>query len=138
MSLDAARERAKAEDRPILIDFTGVNCANCRAMEQGVFPLPEVVAQLSKFVTVQLYTDFVPIASLKQEDREALAAKNQELLLDLAHEATNPIYVALAPDGRVLNTIGGKRGPADFLAFLNEALTKHQDGRKVAQVGPSR
>ena len=138
MSLDAARQRAKAEHRPILIDFTGVNCANCRAMEQGVFPLPEVVAQLSKFVTVQLYTDFVPIASLTQEDREALAAKNQELLLDLAHEATNPIYVALAPDGRVLSTIGGKRGPADFLAFLNEALTKYQDGRKVAQVGPTR
>ena len=79
-----------------------------------------------------------PLRPVEELRREALAAKNQELLLDLAHEATNPIYVALAPDGRVLNTIGGKRGPADFLAFLNEALTKHQDGRKVAQAGPSR
>src|SRR5262249_34820324 len=38
MSFDAAKERAKAAGRPILIDFTGVNCANCRTMEQGVMP----------------------------------------------------------------------------------------------------
>src|SRR5262249_44176779 len=63
MSFDQARERAAAEKKPILIDFTGVNCSNCRAMEAGVFPRPEVVAMLKKFVTVQLYTDFVDIGS---------------------------------------------------------------------------
>ncbi len=60
------------------------------------------------------------------------------MLLDLAHEATNPIYVALAPDGNVLATIGGKRSPWAFIGFLNKALAKHQDSRKVAQAGPSR
>ena len=64
MSFDQARELAAAEKRPILIDFTGVNCANCRLMERGVLPRPEVVSLLKKFVTVQLYTDFVPIASI--------------------------------------------------------------------------
>ena len=61
MSFDQARELAAAEKRPILIDFTGVNCANCRLMEAGVLPRPQVVSLLKKFVTVQLYTDFVPI-----------------------------------------------------------------------------
>ena len=64
MSFDQAREQAAEEKKPILIDFTGVNCANCRQMERGVFPRPEVVALLEKFVTVQLYTDFVPIDSI--------------------------------------------------------------------------
>src|SRR5262249_56012253 len=51
MSLDQAKERAARENKPILIDFTGVNCANCRQMESGVFPRREVVALLRKFVT---------------------------------------------------------------------------------------
>ncbi len=42
MSFDQARELAKQEKRPILIDFTGVNCANCRLMERTVFSNPEV------------------------------------------------------------------------------------------------
>ncbi|HEY2157409.1 MAG TPA: thioredoxin family protein, partial [Isosphaeraceae bacterium] len=61
LSYEAALERAKAENKPILIDFTGVNCANCRQMEQSVFPRKEVVAMLERFVPVQLYTDRVPI-----------------------------------------------------------------------------
>ena len=48
MSFDQAREQAAAEKKPILIDFTGVNCANCRQMEHGVFPRPEVVALLQQ------------------------------------------------------------------------------------------
>ena len=63
MSLEQAREQAAKENRPILIDFTGVNCPNCRLMERSVFPKPDVVPLLRKFVTVQLYTDFVPIDS---------------------------------------------------------------------------
>ena len=64
MSLDQAKELAAAQKKPILIDFTGVNCANCRLMEKRVLPRPEIVKLLSEFVTIQLYTDFVPIASI--------------------------------------------------------------------------
>ena len=75
MSFDQARELAAAEKRPILIDFTGVNCANCRLMERRVLPRPEVVSLLKKFVTVQLYTDFVPICSITADQREELAGR---------------------------------------------------------------
>ena len=133
MSYDAALEEAKTEKKPILIDFTGVNCANCRAMEQGVLPRKEVVNLLSKFVTVELYTDIPPIASLTIEQRLVLAEKNQTLLLDLAQETSNPVYVALGPDGRVLRKIGGKVSPTTFVAFLNDALGKLPTDRKLAQ-----
>ena len=102
MSLEQAREQAAQENRPILIDFTGVNCANCRQMERGVFPRPEVVALLKKFVTVQLYTDFVPIDSITPEQRQKLAELNQDRIIELAHEATNPFYVVLSPNGEVV------------------------------------
>src|SRR5262249_32455231 len=42
-SLDQAIDQAKANGRAILIDFTGVNCASCRTMEQNVFPNENVV-----------------------------------------------------------------------------------------------
>jgi thiol:disulfide interchange protein DsbD len=135
MSFDQAREAAAVLKKPILIDFTGVNCANCRAMESGVFPRPEVVALLKKFVTVQLYTDYAPIGSITAADRERLGARNQERLLDLANEATNPIYVVLSPDGSIIDRIGGFMERRVFADFLSKALRKVSTDMNVAQAG---
>jgi thiol:disulfide interchange protein DsbD len=134
MSLDQAKEQAKAEQKPILIDFTGVNCANCRTMELSVFPLPNVVKVLEKFVTVQLYTDFVPIDSISSDARYELGTKNQDLLLDLSQDVTNPIYVVLSPSGDVVSSLGGLNEPAVFVDFLNQALSKARGEANVAQV----
>ncbi|MHC5537570.1 protein-disulfide reductase DsbD family protein, partial [Singulisphaera rosea] len=143
MSFDAARERSKAEGRPVLIDFTGVNCMNCRTMEEGVMPRPEVVKLLSQFVTVQLYTDFVPIKSIIPDQRFALAEKNQDRILELAQEATNPFYVVLGPEGQVLKKRGGLIPAAEFVAFLEDALKRYSQAKaqpegKVALASPVR
>jgi thiol:disulfide interchange protein len=124
MSFDQARELAAAEKKPILIDFTGVNCANCRLMEGNVLPRPQVVALLKKFVTVQLYTDYVPIGSLTADQREELAGENQVRLLKLAKEASNPIYVVLSPEGDVLARLAGYNEVPVFVDFLSKALEK--------------
>ncbi len=99
MSFEQAREQAAAAQRPILIDFTGQTCSSCRLMESRVFPKPEVVALLKRFVTVQLYTDFVPISSITADERKELASANQVRLLKLAKDVTNPFYVVLSPEG---------------------------------------
>jgi thiol:disulfide interchange protein DsbD len=135
MSLPQAREQAAKENKPILIDFTGVNCANCRTMENGVFPLPEVVALLKKFVAVQLYTDFVPIDSITREQRLELGVRNADLLLEHTKDPANPLYVILSPSGERLGAQGGLIEPPDFVAFLSRGLEKasHEGGTKVAQ-----
>ena len=137
MSLEAARERAKAENKPILIDFTGVNCANCRTMELSVLPRPEVVKRLGKFITVQLYTDIVPINSISSDQRQTLAEKNQDRLLAIIDDATNPFYVALGPDDKVLATSAFTSAPK-FVDFLEGALAKFGGTPKVARVEPAR
>ncbi|HET9056563.1 MAG TPA: cytochrome c biogenesis protein CcdA [Chitinophagaceae bacterium] len=49
---------AKAENKPILIDFTGWACVNCRRMEEKVWVDPDVVAKMKNdFVVVSLYVD---------------------------------------------------------------------------------
>ncbi|HEX3449936.1 MAG TPA: thioredoxin family protein, partial [Isosphaeraceae bacterium] len=133
MSFDQARELAATEKKPVLIDFTGVNCANCRLMERRVLPRPEVVALLKKFVTVQLYTDFVPINSITADQRQERAELNQERILKLVQEATNPYYVVLSPDGEVLGRIGGYNEPPVFVDFLTKALGKLPEAVKVTQ-----
>jgi thiol:disulfide interchange protein DsbD len=137
MSFEQAREQAVKENKPILIDFTGVNCANCRTMENGVFPLPEVVAILKKFVPVQLYTDFVPIDSITADQRYELGDKNANLLLKHTKDPSNPLYVILSPSGERLGARGGLIEPPDFVAFLSRGLEKasQEGGEKVAQAG---
>ncbi len=133
MSLDQAKQRAKLEGKPILIDFTGVNCANCRLMEQRVLPRQEVVDQLKNFVTVQIYTDFVPISSITSSQRQELGQANQELLIEIAQETTNPIYVVMSADGQVLERIGGYNEASVFVGFLSRSLNKFQSVKVVSK-----
>jgi thiol:disulfide interchange protein len=137
LSFDQAREVAAAQNKPILIDFTGVNCANCRKMEQAVFPRPDVAKLMSKFVTVQLYTDRVNISSLTADQREERAELNQLRQLDMTQEATNPFYVVLSPSGEVIDKIGGYNAPEVFTGFLNKALEKLPEAVKVTQADSS-
>ena len=135
MSYEAALAEAKAKWRPVLVDFTGVNCANCRLMEKSVMPRPEVVAELKKFVPVQLYTDFVPIDSITRAQREALAEANLEREQELTNETTSPLYVALDAEGKVLAVSTAVEAPA-FVKFLETALGKHKAmAGGVAKVG---
>lgn len=49
---------AKKENKPLLIDFTGWACVNCRRMEENVWTNPEVLDLMkNKYVVVSLYVD---------------------------------------------------------------------------------
>ena len=51
-------EHAKKVDKPILLDFTGYACVNCRKMEEHVWPLAKVDKLLrDNFVLISLYVD---------------------------------------------------------------------------------
>ncbi len=62
---DAGMEYAKQHNMPVLLDFSGWGCVNCRNMEAEVFDTDEVRAKLAEnFVVIKLYVD----------DRESLAS----------------------------------------------------------------
>jgi len=57
-NLDSARSLAQARNKPILIDFTGWACVNCRRMEEKVWIDPAVSRLMrDSFVVVSLYVD---------------------------------------------------------------------------------
>jgi thiol:disulfide interchange protein DsbD len=138
MSYDQALEEAKKQNRPVLIDFTGVNCANCRLMERSVMPRQDVIDQLKKFVTVQLYTDFVPIETLPQDKREELAEDNLVREQEMINSTEQPAYVAVMPDGQVIGNVGGYMEASVFLDFLKDALSKFEgNAEKMASTEPA-
>jgi thiol:disulfide interchange protein DsbD len=112
-------QKAQQEKRPILIDFTGYTCTNCRWMEANMFPRPAVKAELEKFVTVRLYTD----------GHGALYENQQKLELEHFGTVALPLYAILRPDGSAVKTFPGLTRDADqFLAFLHSgdsALATH-------------
>lgn len=110
---EAALAQAKAENRPVLVNFTGVNCTNCRDMEQNVFPRQEVASELDNFVRVELFTD-----RDRTDDRH-----NAALLQQLTGVASLPVYVVLGPDGKVRKVLQDRHSPAEFTAFLKEGRT---------------
>lgn len=111
--LSWAQAIAKIENKPIFINFTGVNCTNCRQMEKYVLPLPDVAHELDNFIPVELYTD-----RETPEDNANKAFQEQ-----LSGEVTLPLYVVVTPDGKTkLKSFPGfTRRPQDFVRFLKDA-----------------
>src|SRR6185503_5800579 len=55
---DLALSFSKIMNKPLLIDFTGWACVNCRKMEELVWTNPEISYQIkNKFILVSLYVD---------------------------------------------------------------------------------
>ena len=51
-------EAARAEGKPVMIDFTGYGCVNCRKMEAAVWTDPEVQNIINgEYILIQLYVD---------------------------------------------------------------------------------
>jgi thiol:disulfide interchange protein DsbD len=105
----AAVERARAENKRILVAFTGYACTNCHWMKANMFPRPEVAAALGQFVLVELYTDGTDPAS------EANQRRQEHLFQTVAI----PFYAVFDANEKVIATFPGlTRNAGEFLEFL--------------------
>src|SRR5215472_1287263 len=105
-----ALEKARAEGKLVLVNFTGYACTNCHWMKANMFTKPEIAAAMQKFVLVELYTD----------GTDAESEANQKLQLDRFKTVAIPYYAILDPDEKVIATFPGlTKNPSEFLAFLD-------------------
>lgn len=117
-----ALAQAKAEGKPLLIDFTGYTCTNCRLNEKNVFPRPAVQAQLANYVRVQLYTDGKGDAG------------NQKLQQDKFGDVALPLYGIVDPQTEaVVDKTEGVQSVGGFAQFL----AKSSSSPHLAQNEPS-
>ena len=126
LDFDKAVNVASKNQTPMFVDFTGVNCVNCRQMERTVMMEREVVEVLKTLVRAQLYTDEVPGITNK-EVRDQLRDTNIALQSDLVADVTLPNYAVVSADGKtVLSVFKGldTSGGTEFLAFLRAGLDR--------------
>ena len=138
---DEAVAYARKVNKPILIDFTGYNCANCRKMEEKIWSKPNVFPLLSeKYVVVSLYVDdndkMLPQSMIYHspangELRKSFGAKWSDFQAICFNTNTQPQYALIAPDGPLLRSTwqGYDDNPKKFEDFLVcglDAFRKHQ------------
>jgi len=112
---DEALAASRQLKKPLMLDFTGINCINCRKMEAQVWSSPEVMRRLKEnFVVVSLYTD-VRISLPENEEFDSkelgehvntVGEKFMHLQASRFGAVSQPFYIfldgkeeKLAPDG---------------------------------------
>jgi cytochrome c biogenesis protein CcdA/thioredoxin-related protein len=133
---DEALAAARAVHKPLMLDFTGINCVNCRKMEGEVWSDPVVIKLLKNdFVIVSLYVD-VQNVDLPMEEQyyskglgrkiETLGDKNADLQVTRFGANTQPYYFFLDGKEQKLVDEGYGYDPdiPKFIAHLNRVLEK--------------
>jgi len=132
---DQALQESKKIHKPILIDFTGFNCVNCRKMEANVWSNPQVFNHLKNdFVLLQLVVDdkaALPaneqfVSNYSGKTITNLGGKWSDLEASRFNSNSQPFYVMLDSDGNLLTDKNGvtiNPSPADYdIADYNKFL----------------
>ncbi|NCI47291.1 protein-disulfide reductase DsbD family protein [Sediminibacterium soli] len=127
-----ALEMARAQNKPILIDFTGWACVNCRKMEENVWTQPEVYKYIKEnFILVSLYVDDKQNLPIEQrinnyktkdggsKDIVSVGDKWATFQSENFNQTTQPLYVILDTNEKLLShPVGYTPDANEYLAWL--------------------
>ena len=123
---------AKEQNKPVLIDFTGYGCVNCREMEASVWSDPRVKNIIdNNFVLISLYVDdktplpeVIPIEEYgKQHKLKTIGDKWSYLQRVKFGANAQPFYVMLDNEGMPLGPSRGyNKNINEYISFLNRGL----------------
>ncbi len=132
-SYDDGVKCARSGNKPILLDFTGHTCSNCKQMESRVWSDPRVLKRIREdYVIISLYTD----DKTKLSEEEWVTTSDGKVLktigdvnkyLEAEHfgTITTPLYALTDADGNLLAEPTGKElNISKYLDFLDEGLEK--------------
>ncbi len=131
---DSGLAYAKERNKPILLDFTGWACVNCRKMEENVWSETDIYTILKNdYVLISLYVD--DRKELPEEEQfnfqydsgrikriENIAQKWGTFQDVNFNAVSQPFYVLLSPDLEVLNTSIQNTDSDSYRNWLNEGL----------------
>jgi thiol:disulfide interchange protein len=129
---------AKKVGKPVMIDFTGWACVNCRKMEQQVWVVPKVLEKLKNdVVLISLYVDQktgfpegeAPDSKLKPGKKlRNIGQKWSELQTIKYKTNTQPYYVLIDHDENNLNPPVAYTPDADaYFSWLSDGIDKFEE-----------
>ena len=127
---------AQKVNKPILLDFTGYACVNCRKMEEHVWPKPAIKSYFENdYVLISLYVDDKQELPEDQKLTVKRLGGGARVLENYGHKwahfqtqffqsNSQPYYVLVSPDGKtVLNApVGYTPDEDEYKAFLECGL----------------
>lgn len=145
---DQALQVSKELHKPIMIDFTGFNCVNCRQMEADVWTDSRVFNHLKNdYVLLQLVVDdkaeLEPseqfISTYSGKKITTLGGKWSDLEASRFNANSQPFYVLLDSDGNMMTDANGttiQPSPANYnvdsyLKFLESGITAYQSAQQA-------
>lgn len=137
---ERALQLSREQHKPLLIDFTGWACVNCRKMEENVWPDPAVGGLIKEnFILVSLYVDdrkplsddqqfiFTTSDGSKKEIR-TVGDKFATLQSENFKNASQPLYVVLSPGEKLMTyPVGYTPDPKDYAKWLQCGLDAYRN-----------
>jgi thiol:disulfide interchange protein DsbD len=140
--LEEARVYALQAGKPLLLDFTGWGCVNCRKMEEEVWSRPEVRKRLAEdVVLVSLYVDErtpleegeVRLSETSGKTIKTIGQKWGDLQAQYFNANAQPYYVLMDPKVQAPTAINGHTAyDSDarvFLDWLDQGLAQFTEGK---------
>ena len=140
---EKALAQAKAENKPLLIDFTGWACVNCRRMEEKVWTNKEVDSLMrTKFVVVSLYVDEKTKLPATEQTVFTTANGNEKPIITVGDRwatfqtenfgaTSQPQYIIVNADEKVLTKSKFYTPePAEFADWLSCGLDAYDKAKK--------
>lgn len=138
--LKTGLEYAKEQNKPVMLDFTGYACVNCRKMEEHVWPEEGILDKLQNdYVLISLYVDDKKELPEDQQVEVQRINGGVRTLTNYGHKwahfqtayfgvNSQPYYVLLSPDGsKMLNNPANYTPDAEeFAAFLDCGLESYE------------
>jgi thiol:disulfide interchange protein DsbD len=134
-SFEEAMAEAKRVNKPLLIDFTGWACVNCRKMEESVWTVESIKEKLENdFVLVSLYVDdkvklpeeqqgvfeYMAGDEMKKKKIKTIGNKWATFQTQVFNNNSQPYYVMLSPEGYLLGSpVGYTPSVEEYSDFLD-------------------
>lgn len=101
---------ARQEGKPVIIDFTGYGCVNCRKMEAYVLDDDSVKARLKNYVFIELFVD---------DKRDGIGDRNSKIQREQFGSNAQPFFVQLDADGKqIAEPMAFTTDPQEFIGWL--------------------
>ena len=101
---------ARQTGKPVIIDFTGYGCVNCRKMEAYVLDDDSVKTRLQNYVFIELFVD---------DKRDGIGDRNSAIQREQFGSNAQPFYVQLDPQGnQVADPMAFTTDPIEFINWL--------------------
>ena len=137
--LEEGMAAAKAFNKPVMLDFTGHSCANCRKMEEQVWKNDEVLKRIKEnFVLISLYVDEpteLPISEqysgYQAQKITTVGEKNLDYEITKFGLNAQPLYMFLNLKGNPLSETryGYDASISKFIAHLDKVKKAFEEGK---------